>query len=110
MHIKLLTGVSAGVIALALTGGALAQDLGPKGIRVNSICPGPIFIEGGSWDQIKQHMTPFYEQTVGQIPLGRLGSAEEVAAQVALLASPLGAFTTGSNLVIDGGFTKRIQF
>lgn len=90
--------------------GALAQDLGPKGIRVNSICPGPIFIEGGSWDQIKQHMTPFYDQTVAQIPLGRLGSAEEVAAQVALLASPLGAFTTGSNLVIDGGFTKRIQF
>ena len=90
--------------------GALAQDLGPKGIRVNSICPGPIFIEGGSWDQIKQHMTPLYEQTVGQIPLGRLGTAEEVAAQVALLASPLGAFTTGANLVIDGGFTKRIQY
>ncbi|MGD8417013.1 MAG: SDR family oxidoreductase [Pseudomonadales bacterium] len=90
--------------------GALAQDLGAKGIRVNSVCPGPIFIEGGSWDQIKQHMTPLYEQTVGQIPVGRLGSAEEVAAQVALLASPLGAFTTGANLVIDGGFTKRIQF
>lgn len=90
--------------------GALAQDLGAKGIRVNSICPGPIFIEGGSWDQIKKHMTPLYEQTVGQIPLGRMGSAEEVAAQVALLVSPLGAFTTGANLVIDGGFTKRIQF
>jgi 3-oxoacyl-[acyl-carrier protein] reductase len=90
--------------------GALAQDLGAKGIRVNSVCPGPIFIEGGSWDQIKQHMTALYEQTVGEIPLGRLGSAEEVAAQVALLASPRGAFTTGANLVIDGGFTKRIQF
>ncbi|MGE0621557.1 MAG: SDR family NAD(P)-dependent oxidoreductase [Pseudomonadales bacterium] len=96
--------------ALIQYAGALAQDLGAKGIRVNSVCPGPIFIEGGSWDQIKQHMTPFYEATVGQIPLGRLGSAEEVAAQVALLASPLGAFTTGANLVIDGGFTKRIQF
>jgi 3-oxoacyl-[acyl-carrier protein] reductase len=90
--------------------GALSQDLGPKGIRVNTICPGPIFIEGGSWDKIKQHMTPFYEKTVGEIPLGRLGSAAEVAAQVALLASPMGAFTTGTNIVIDGGFTKRIQF
>jgi 3-oxoacyl-[acyl-carrier protein] reductase len=90
--------------------GALSQDLGPKGIRVNTICPGPIFIEGGSWDKIKQHMTPFYDKTVGEIPLGRLGSATEVAAQVALLASPLGAFTTGTNIVIDGGFTKRIQF
>ncbi len=90
--------------------GALAQDLGPKGIRVNSICPGPIFIEGGAWDNIKKHMTPFYDQTVAEIPLGRLGSADEVAAQIALLASPCGAFTTGANLVIDGGFTKRIQF
>ena len=90
--------------------GALAQDLGPKGIRVNSICPGPIFIEGGAWDQIKQHMKDFYQQTVAAVPLGRLGTAEEVAAQVALLASPRGGFTTGANLVIDGGFTKRIQF
>ena len=72
--------------------------------------PGPIFIEGGSWDNIKQHMTPFYESTLGDIPLGRMGSAEEVAAQVALLASPLGGFTTGTNVVIDGGITKRIQF
>lgn len=90
--------------------GALAQDLGPKGIRVNSVCPGPIFIEGGSWDKIKQHMKPFYDQTVAAIPLGRLGLADDVAAQVALLASPRGSFTTGANLVIDGGFTKRIQF
>jgi 3-oxoacyl-[acyl-carrier protein] reductase len=90
--------------------GALAQDLGSKGIRVNSICPGPILITGGSWDKIKKHMTAFYDQTVANIPVGRLGTAEEVAAQVALLASPHGAFTTGANLVIDGGFTKRIQF
>jgi len=55
-------------------------------------------------------MTPLYEQTVADIPVGRLGSAEEVAAQVVLLASPLGAFTTATNIVIDGGFTKRIQF
>lgn len=96
--------------ALIQYAGALAQDLGPKGIRVNSVCPGPIFIEGGAWDQIKQHMTPFYDQTVAAIPVGRLGSAEEVAAQIALLSSPRGAFTTGANLVIDGGFTKRIQF
>jgi len=90
--------------------GALAQDVGAKGIRVNAISPGPIMIEGGSWDFIKQNVTPLYEATLAQIPVGRMGSADEVAAQVALLASPLGAFTTGSNLVIDGGLTKRIQF
>ena len=96
--------------AMVQYSGALAQDVGPKGIRVNSICPGPIFIEGGSWDMIKQNMTAFYDATVADIPVGRMGSAEEVAAQVALLASPLGSFTTGTNVVIDGGFTKRIQF
>lgn len=90
--------------------GALSQELGTKGIRVNAISPGPIFIEGGSWDMIKERMTPFYESTIKNIPLGRMGTANEIAAQVALLASPLAAFTTGTNIVIDGGLTKRIQY
>ena len=96
--------------ALLNYSGALAQDLGPKGIRVNSISPGPIMIAGGAWDRIKQNMSAFYEQTVAEIPVGRMGTAEEVAAQAALLASPRGAFTTGANVVIDGGITKRIQY
>lgn len=90
--------------------GALAQEVGAKGIRVNAISPGPIFIEGGAWDNIKQNMTPFYDATIAEIPVGRMGSAQEVAAQIGLLASPLGGYTTGTNIVLDGGFTKRIQF
>ena len=96
--------------ALLNYSGALAQEAGAKGIRVNAISPGPIMIEGGSWDRIKKHMTPFYESTLAGIPVGRMGRAEEVAAQAALLASPYGAYTNGANIVIDGGFTKRIQF
>ena len=96
--------------ALLNYSGALAQEAGAKGIRVNAISPGPIMIEGGSWDRIKKHMTPFYESTLAGIPVGRMGRAEEVAAQAALLASPYGAYTNGTNIVIDGGFTKRIQF
>ena len=90
--------------------GALAFDLAPKGIRVNCVTPGPIFIEGGSWDRIKQGMPPFYEGTLAEIPLGRMGTDVEVAAQVVFLASPLAGFTTSSNVVIDGGITKRIDF
>lgn len=96
--------------ALLNYNGALAQELAPKGIRVNAVSPGPIFIEGGAWDNIKQHMTAFYDATVADIPLGRMGSADEVAAQVAMLVSPRSGFTTGTNVVIDGGLTKRIQF
>ena len=96
--------------ALLNYNGALSQELAPKGIRVNAISPGPIFIEGGAWDNIKQHMTAFYDATVADIPMGRMGSAEEVANQVAFLASPRAGFTTGTNIVIDGGITKRIQF
>jgi 3-oxoacyl-[acyl-carrier protein] reductase len=90
--------------------GNLAQDLAPLGIRVNSVSPGPIFIEGGAWDQIKQAMPEIYESTVAAIPAGRMGTGEEVCVQVALLLSPLSAYTTGTNVVVDGGFTKRIQY
>jgi len=96
--------------ALLQYAGALAHDLSSQGIRVNAVSPGPIFVEGGAWDMVKQNMAPFYEATLADIPLGRMGTAKEVAAQVALLTSPLGGYTTGTNVVIDGGMTKRIQF
>jgi len=88
----------------------LAIEQAPKGIRVNSVSPGPIFIEGGAWDQIKQAMPEVYEGTVAAIPAGRMGSASEVAVQIALLLSPVSGFTSGTNVVIDGCFTKRVQF
>ena len=67
-------------------------------------------IEGGSWDQIKSAVPKLYEATLKQIPTGRMGTADEIGNAVAFLASPLSAFTTGVNLVIDGGFTKRVDF
>lgn len=96
--------------ALLNYSGALSQDVAAKGIRVNAVSPGPIFVTGGSWNFIKDKMTPFYDATLAQIPLGRMGTAEEVAAQVVFLASPRAGFTTGTNVVIDGGITKRIQY
>lgn len=96
--------------ALLNYSGALSQDLAPKGIRVNAVSPGPIMVTGGSWDRIKTHMKPFYEATLAQIPLGRMGAPEEVAATVAMLVSPRCGFTTGTNVVVDGGITKRIQY
>jgi 3-oxoacyl-[acyl-carrier protein] reductase len=55
-------------------------------------------------------MTAFYDSTLADIPLGSMGSAQEYAAQVSFLASPRAGITTGTNIFIDGGITKRIQY
>ncbi len=89
---------------------ALSQKLAPQGIRVNTVSPGPVYIDGGSWDMIKTHMTPLYDQTIKAVPMGRLGTGEEVAKAIAFMASPACPFMTGTNLVIDGGVTKRVQY
>jgi len=89
---------------------AMSQALAPKGIRVNTVSPGPIFVTGGAWDMVKTHMRPIYDSTVAGVPMGRLGNAEEVARAIAFAASPACPFMTGTNIVVDGGFTKRVQY
>lgn len=95
--------------ALIVHSKQLSQALAPAGIRVNCVSPGPVFIEGGAWDFIKNNMAELYDSTLAQIPQGRMGSAEEIANSVAFLASPAASLITGVNLVADGGFTKRVQ-
>ncbi|MAT95287.1 MAG: 3-ketoacyl-ACP reductase [Halioglobus sp.] len=87
----------------------LALALGGQGIRVNCVSPGPVFVEGGDWDFIKNNMPDFYNATLAKIPRGALGTPEEVANAVAFLASPAASLVTGVNLVADGGHTKRVQ-
>jgi len=89
---------------------ALAQKYAAEGIRANCISPGPVEMEGRAWDQIKQGMPEFYEGMLKQIPFGRMGTGEEIAKAIAFVASPACQYMTGANLVIDGGFTKRVQF
>lgn len=88
----------------------LSQTLAAKGIRANTISPGPIFFDSGPWDNIKQGMPEFYEATVAGQPSGRMGTPEEVANVAAFLCSPAASWVTGANLVVDGGYTKRIAF
>jgi len=88
----------------------LSQALAPRGIRVNTVSPGPIYFEGGNWQMIEQAMKPVYDRALGQCAIGRMGTPEEVARAVVFLASPAASLITGANLVCDGGFTKRIQY
>jgi len=81
---------------------AMAVELAPKGVRVVSIAP----------TFVTTPLTkPFFEDPVfrkwvlDRIPLGRLGTVEEVASAVVFLASPAASLVTGSSLLVDGGWT-----
>jgi NAD(P)-dependent dehydrogenase (short-subunit alcohol dehydrogenase family) len=82
---------------------ALAVDHAADGIRVNCVCPGTI---DTPWiDRVVDELGESRDALVARQPLGRMGTAEEVAEAVAYLASERAAFSTGSLLVVDGGIT-----
>jgi 2-keto-3-deoxy-L-fuconate dehydrogenase len=85
---------------------AVAADFIRQGIRCNAICPGTI--QTPSLDgRIAAFADPAAARRnfIDRQPMGRLGTAEEVAAAALYLASDASAFTTGTILVVDGGFT-----
>lgn len=88
----------------------LAQNWGDKGIRSNSISPGPIYFEGGAWEFIKENYFDLYERDRLAHPGGRMGSAEEVANVAVFVCSPAASWINGENVVVDGGFTKGVGF
>jgi 3-oxoacyl-[acyl-carrier protein] reductase len=96
--------------ALITWGKQLSQSLGSQGVRVNVVSPGPVYFEGGNWEMIEGAMEKFYKATLRAQPTGRLGSPEEIARTVVFLASGAASWITGVNLVVDGGFTKRVAF
>lgn len=75
----------------------LARDLGPRGITVNVVQPGPIDTD------MNPASGPSADAQRALTALGRYGRAEEVAAMVAFLAGPGGAYVTGAQIAVDGG-------
>ncbi|MED5608119.1 3-oxoacyl-ACP reductase family protein [Pseudomonas sp. JH-2] len=75
-----------------------ARDLGPRGITVNNVQPGPVDTD------MNPDSGDFAESLKGLMALDRYGRAEEIASFVAYLAGPEAAYITGANLLIDGGF------
>jgi NAD(P)-dependent dehydrogenase (short-subunit alcohol dehydrogenase family) len=97
---------------------ALSEEFGPQGIRVNGVCPGPVLTpwwtdEGGAADVLAAQtgsdrhsvITTIAPEMMG-LATGRLLEPDEIAATVALLASPRSASTTGAEVVVDAGMLK----
>ncbi len=87
------TATKAGLVGLTR---ALAKELGPRGLRVNVVAPGPIETEEPTPPAVLER----YQKL---IPLGRLGNPDDIAGVVAFLASDLSRFVNGETINVDGG-------
>ena len=105
--IRAYTGHKAAIIAYM---SSLSTALGTKHIRANTVSPGAIFFEGGVWDIRKRDKPEMYAAAMKRAPFGRLGTPEEVAKAVVFLASPAASYISGTNLIVDGAVTTRIQY
>jgi 3-oxoacyl-[acyl-carrier protein] reductase len=88
----------------------LSRELGPSGVRVNSVLPGPVYFDGGPWETIKASQPEYVASLVADIPLGRMANPADVARAVTFLSSPAAEYISGTALVVDGGFLRRIQY
>jgi NAD(P)-dependent dehydrogenase (short-subunit alcohol dehydrogenase family) len=83
---------------------AMALDLAPRGVRVNAVAP--TYIETPMTSGFLAD-PEFRADTISRIPLGRVGSVDDVVGAVVYLASPAASLVTGASLLVDGGYTAQ---
>jgi len=99
----LSTTARAGVLGFSK---ALSDEVARDGITVNSVCPG--FIATERVEDLQRAKPDMMKQTIAQIPMGRIGTPEELASAVTFLASEPASYITGAVLQVDGGFIRSI--
>jgi 3-oxoacyl-[acyl-carrier protein] reductase len=88
----------------------LARNLAAKNVRANLVSPGNVYFKGGVWNIVEERNPEMFQAMLARNPTGRMGTPQEVANAVVFLASPRASFITGTNLIIDGALTQRVQF
>ncbi|GGC16768.1 3-oxoacyl-ACP reductase [Novosphingobium marinum] len=106
------SGLSYGAIKAALINYThqLSIDYMKDGIRSNCVCPGPAYIEDGSWGFLEKEMPDYFRENRDRHPAGRFGKPEEIADAVLFLASARASWINGVNLTVDGGFTRNVKY
>ena len=101
-----------GVLKAALShyGKTLSARHAVDGVRVNTVSPGNVYFADGVWGQIERDTPDTFAACLAANPLGRMATPEEVARATVFLASPAASFSTGTNLLVDGGLTRGVQF
>lgn len=87
-----------------------ARQHAPAHIRVNTVSPGTVYFKGGVWNMIEDHMPDMFKQAMSRNPTGRMATPQDIANATVFLASPASSFTTGTNLVVDGAISRRVNF
>jgi 3-oxoacyl-[acyl-carrier protein] reductase len=94
---------------LAMTAKMLADELGPRGVRVNALLPGRIETERvAHLDSLADDPAAARAGHEAQIPLGRYGTPDEFGRVAAFVLSPAAGFVTGTMIAVDGGLTRAL--
>ena len=88
----------------------LAREHAPAHVRINTVSPGTVYFKGGVWNMIEDHMPDMFKQAMSRNPTGRMATPQDIANATVFLASPASSFTTGTNLVVDGAISRRVNF
>ncbi|MFN4229764.1 SDR family NAD(P)-dependent oxidoreductase [Parvibaculum sp.] len=88
----------------------LARQHAGDHVRVNTVSPGTVYFKGGVWNMIEEHMPDMFKQAMSRNPTGRMATPQDIANAAVFLASPASSFTTGTNLVVDGAISRRVNF
>ncbi len=88
----------------------LSGELAPRGIRANVVSPGTTYFKDGFWHHMEIEDPAAFRHAMDNNPMGRMATPEDIANAVCFLSGEAASFITGVNLVVDGGYTKRVQF